>query len=116
MGFDRDHFLLASTDPAKSGYTGPRTSVFFAELLQRLRAQEAIQAVRLARHGTLSGVLPAGTRFMSTQMHADRANEPAPRDLTVYRNVVSPGFSKRPASRSCAAGISATSIAQRVSR
>ena len=76
----------------------------------------AIKAVGLASHGTLSGVLPAGDRFMSTQMHAERANEPAPRDLTVYQNVVSPGFSKRPASRSCAAGISATSIAQRVSR
>ena len=92
MGFDRDHILLASIDPAKSGYTRPRTTVFFAELLQRLRSQEAIQAVGLASHGTLSGVLPAGTRFMSTQMHADRANEPAPRDLTVYQNVVSPGF------------------------
>ena len=37
-------------------------------------------------------MLPAGTRFMTTQMHADRANEPALRDLTVYQNVVSPGF------------------------
>ena len=92
MGFDRDHVLLASIDPAKSGYTRPRTTVFFAELLQRLRFQEAIKAVGLASHGTLSGVLPAGTRFMSTQMHADRATEPAPRDLTVYQNVVSPGF------------------------
>ena len=92
MGFDRDHILLASIDPAKSGYTRPRTAVFFAELLQRLRSHEAIQAVGLASHGTLSGVLPAGTRFMSTQMHADRATEPATRDLTVHQNVVSPGY------------------------
>jgi hypothetical protein len=37
MGFDRDHILLASIDPAKSGYTRAQTAVFFAELLQRLR-------------------------------------------------------------------------------
>ena len=70
MGFDRDHILLASIDPARSGYTRPRTAVFFAELLQRLRSHENIEAAGLASHGTLSGVLPAGTRFMSTQMHA----------------------------------------------
>ena len=62
MGFDRDHVLLASIDPAKNGYTKPRTAVFFAALLQRLRSHEAIKAVGLASHGTLSGVLPAGTR------------------------------------------------------
>ena len=92
MGFDRDHILLASIDPAKSGYTRPRTAVFFAALLQRLRSHEAIKAVGLASHGTLSGVLPAGTRFMSTQMHSDSAIEPSSRDLTIYQNVVSRGY------------------------
>ena len=92
MGFDRDHILLASIDPARSGYTRPRTAAFFAELLQRLRSHENIAAVGLASHGTLSGVLPAGTRFMSTQMHPDGATEPSTRDLTVHQNVVSPGY------------------------
>ena len=58
-------------DPAKSGYTKPRTAAFFQELLRRLRLRENIEAAGLASHGTLSGVLPVGTRFMSTQMHAD---------------------------------------------
>ena len=92
MGFDRDHILLASIDPARSGYSKPRTAVFFAELLQRLRSHETIEAVGLASHGTLSGVLPAGTRFMSTQMHPDGATEPSTKDFTVHQNVVSPGY------------------------
>lgn len=92
MGFTRDHILLASIDPAKSGYSRRRTAVFFAELLQRLRSHENIEAVGLASHGTLSGVLPAGTRFMSTQMHAEGVLEPSTKDLTVHQNVVSPGY------------------------
>ena len=116
MGFDRDHVLLASIDPARSGYTKPRTAVFFDHLLQRLRSRGDIDAVGLASHGTLSGVLPAGTRFMSTQMHADGVTVPSTADLTVHHNVVSPDISKRPASRSCAAGISPSSIARRTSR
>jgi predicted permease len=89
MGFHRDHTLLASIDPAKSGYTRPRAAVFFAELLQRLRAHENIEAVGLASHGSLSAVLPAGTRFMSTQMHADGMTEPSTHGLTIHQNVVS---------------------------
>ena len=92
MGFDRDHVLLVSIDPARSGYSRPRTAVFFDELLRRLRANGNIQAVGLASHGTLSGVLPAGTRFISTQMHADDATEPSGKDVTVHQNVVSPGY------------------------
>ena len=92
MGFDRDHVLLASIDPARSGYTRPRTAVFFDQLLQRLRSHGDIDAVGLASHGTLSGVLPAGTRFMSTQMHADGVTVPSTADLTVHHNVVSPGY------------------------
>src|SRR6185295_11193245 len=81
-----------SIDPAKSGYTRPRTAAFFQELLQRLRMRENIEAVGLASHGTLSGVLPVGTRFMSTQMHADGALEASTKDLTIHQNVVSPGY------------------------
>ncbi len=89
MGFNRDHLLLASLDPARSGYNRPRTAAFFQELVHRLRVRENIDTVGLASHGTLSGVLPVGTRFMSTQMHGDGVPEPASRDLTVQQNVVS---------------------------
>jgi predicted permease len=92
MGFDRDRILLASIDPARSGYTRPRTAVLFAQLLQRLRSHGDIDAVGLASHGTLSGVLPAGTRFINTQMHGDGVTAPSTADLTVHQNVVSPGY------------------------
>ena len=92
MGFDRDQMVLASIDPGKSGYPRQRTAAFFQELLERLRLRENIEAVGLASHGTLSGVLPVGTRFMSTQMHAEGALEPPTQDLTVHQNVVSSGY------------------------
>ena len=92
MGFDRDHVLLASINPARSGYTRPRTAVFFTQLLQRLRSHGNIDAAGLASHGTLSGVLPVGTRFMSTQMHPDGVTVPSTADLTVHHNVVSSGY------------------------
>jgi len=92
MGFNRSHMVLASIDPAKSGYSRPRTAVFFAEVVRRLRSHEDIEAVGLASHGTLSGVLPAGTRFMSTQMHAAGVLQPPGADLTVHQNEVSAGY------------------------
>ena len=92
MGFDRDNILLVSIDPARSGYTSARSAIFFDQLLQRLRAQKDVKAAGLASHGTLSGVLPAGTRFMNTQMHAAGTVTQAGEDRTVHSNVVSPGY------------------------
>jgi predicted permease len=92
MGFRRDNVLLVSVDPAKSGYTRPRTTVFFDQLIQRVRAHEGIDAVGLASHGSLSGVLPAGTRFISNQMHAAGMTPQPGEDLTVYNNFVSAGY------------------------
>jgi predicted permease len=89
MGFRRDNVLLVSVDPAKSGYTRPRTMVFFDQLIQRVRAHKGIEAVGLASHGSLSGVLPAGTRFISNQMHAAGMTIQPGEDMTVYNNLVS---------------------------
>ncbi len=89
MGFRRDNVLLVSVDPAKSGYTRPRTTPFFDQLIQRVRAHKGIDAVGLASHGSLSGVLPAGTRFISNQMHAAGTTPQLGEDLTVYNNFVS---------------------------
>lgn len=92
MGFDRDNILLVSVDPARSGYTSARSAIFFDQLLQRVRAQKDVKAAGLASHGTLSGVLPAGTRFMNTQMHAAGTVTQAEEDRTVHSNFVSPGY------------------------
>ena len=92
MGFRRDSVLLASVDPEKNGYTRPRTTIFFDQLIQRVRAHRGIDAVGLASHGSLSGVLPAGTRFVSNQMHAAGMTAQPGEDLTVYNNFVSAGY------------------------
>jgi putative ABC transport system permease protein len=92
MGFDRDNILLVSIDPARSGYTSARTAVLFDQLLQRTRAQKEIKAAGLASYGTLSGVLPAGTRFMNNQMHAAGVVVQAGEDQTVHSNFVSSGY------------------------
>ena len=92
MGFDRGNMLLASLDPAKSGYTRQRTAVFFDQLVQRLRAHRESEGVGLASHGSLSGVLPAGTRFINNQMHAAGSLPKPGEDMTVYNNFVSPHY------------------------
>jgi predicted permease len=92
MGFRRDNVLLASVDPAKSGYTRSRTTIFFDQLIERVLAHNGIDAVGLASHGSLSGVLPAGTRFISNQMHAAGLTARSGEDLTVYSNFVTGGY------------------------
>jgi predicted permease len=52
LGFHRDHVLLVTLDPARSGYNGERLSRAYQELLGRL---EAIPGVRSA---TLSAMTP----------------------------------------------------------
>jgi putative ABC transport system permease protein len=92
MGFDRRNILLVSLDPAKSGYARQRTAVFFDQLMQRLRAHKEVETAGLASHGSLSGVLPAGTRFINNQMHA-AGSAPGPgQDMTFYNNFVSPQY------------------------
>ena len=46
----------------------------------------------LASHGTLSGVLPVGTRFMNNQMHAAGLEVRSGQDLAVHSNFVSAGY------------------------
>ncbi len=92
MGFDRTNILLVSVDPARSGYARPRTVVFFDQLLQRLRAHNEVEAAGLASHGSLSGVLPAGTRFINNHMHAAGSVPKPGEDMPVYSNFVSPRY------------------------
>jgi predicted permease len=91
-GFQQAHVLLAALDPLKNGYSEQRVRVFYDELLRRVRSQPGVLAAGLASHGSLSGVLPAGTRFVNTAMHA-AGQAPRPGvDPTVYMNDVSPGY------------------------
>jgi putative ABC transport system permease protein len=90
--FQHEHVLLAALDPVKNGYSEQRVRAFYDTLLTRVRSQPGVLAAGLASHGSLSGVLPAGTRFVNTAMHAaGQASRPGV-DPTVYMNDVSPGY------------------------
>jgi predicted permease len=91
-GFQQEGVLLAALDPTKSGYSEPRARILYDEVLTRLRAQPTVRAAGLASYGSLSGVMAAGTRSLSTPMHAGgRVLQPTA-DATVYINIVTPGY------------------------
>jgi predicted permease len=91
-GFRQTDLLLASLDPARSGYRSGRLLSFYDQVQQMVREQPGVAEVALASHGTLSGVLAAGTRFMNTAVHAE-GHDPIPgEDLIAYFNTVTPGY------------------------
>jgi predicted permease len=92
MGFRQTGLLLASLDPARNGYTSERLLNFYDQVRQGVREQPGVVDVALASHGTLSGVLPAGTRFMNTAVHAQGQKAMPGEDLTTYFNTVTPGY------------------------
>jgi predicted permease len=92
LGFRRDHLALASLDPAKSGYDRNRLPAYWDQLLDRIRQQPGVEAASLATHGSLSGILPVGTRFISTSMHAEGLASRPGEDNTCYINFVAPAY------------------------
>lgn len=92
MGFRQDGLLLASLDPAKSGYRNERLLSFFDLIQRSVREQPGVVDVGLASYGSLSGVLPPGTRFRNTAVHAEGHAAGAGEDLTTYFNTVTPGY------------------------
>ncbi|MGH9852425.1 MAG: ADOP family duplicated permease, partial [Blastocatellia bacterium] len=92
LGYQREHILLASLDLDKSGYKRQQSAVFYERLVARMRAQPGVEAAGWATHGALGSVLPVGTRFMNSAVHA-AGYEPKPdEDLTHYFNTVSTGY------------------------
>jgi predicted permease len=79
-------------DPARNGYKGDRLLSFYDQLQRSVREQPGVVDVALASHGTLSGVLPVGTRFMNTAVHATGKDPTPGEDLTTYLNTVTPGY------------------------
>src|SRR6202043_588589 len=73
LGFRRDHVLLVTLDPARSGYEGERMLRAYLELLRRL---EAIPGVRSA---TLSGMTPisgaGASSFATVEGHQEKPEE-----------------------------------------
>jgi predicted permease len=73
LGFRRDHVLLATLDPARSGYDGERMYGAYRELLGRL---EAIPGVRLATLCAPTPISGAGaSRFATVEGFQERAED-----------------------------------------
>jgi predicted permease len=65
LGFRRDHILLVSLNPARSGYTGPRLSAAYRELLDRLAAIPGVRSATLSGATPISGA--AASRFATVE-------------------------------------------------
>lgn len=76
LGFAPDHLLLAGVDIHGSsvmpGYDGPRTALFFNQVIETLRRLPGVQAVAAANHPPISGSIDR-TGFCS-DAHPDQCN------------------------------------------
>ena len=73
LGFRRDHVLLVTLNPARSGYNGERLSSAYRELLGRL---EAIPGVRSATASAGTPISGAGaSRFATVEGHPERPED-----------------------------------------
>lgn len=54
-GFDKDHVLLATLNPALSGYSPEATRNFYNQLLAQLRAVPGVQAATVSTESPISG-------------------------------------------------------------
>lgn len=73
LGFRRDHVLLVTLDPARSGYTGERLSGVYQELLGRLETIPGVRSASLCAPTPLSGAGAAG--FAAVDGYQERAED-----------------------------------------
>jgi predicted permease len=69
LGFRRDHVLLVTLDPSRSGYGGERLSRAYRELLDRLERIPGVRSVSLSGPTPLSGAGAAG--FATAEGHQE---------------------------------------------
>ena len=86
LGFHRDHVLLMSLDPARSGYSGGRLARAYQELLGRL---EAIPGVRSA---TLSGVTPISGAGANREATVEGYQDGPGERRKIWENWVAPKY------------------------
>jgi predicted permease len=73
LGFRRDHVLLVSLDPSRSGYTPERLSAGYLELLGRLEGIPGVRSVSLSAPTPLSGA--GASRFATVEGHQERPED-----------------------------------------
>jgi predicted permease len=85
LGFRRDRILLASLNPARSGYTGQRLSAAYRELLDRLVAIPGVRSATLSAATPISG--GAASRFATVEGY-----HPAAPERRAFVNWVAPRY------------------------
>jgi len=73
LGFRRDHVLLVTLDPARSGYNGEQLSQSYQELLGRLETIPGVRSATISGPGPLSGA--GASRFVTVEGHPERPED-----------------------------------------
>jgi predicted permease len=73
LGFRRDHVLLVTLDPARSGYEGERLLRAYLELLRRLEAIPGVRSATISGMGPLSGA--GASSFATVEGHQEKPEE-----------------------------------------
>ena len=73
VGFRRDHVLLVSLDPSRSGYSGQQLSYAYEELLDRLPSIPGVRSVTMSAPTPLSGA--GASRFVAVEGHPERPED-----------------------------------------
>ena len=85
LGFRREHILLATLNPNRSGYTGERLSAAYREVLDRLAAMPGVRSATLSAGSPISG--GAASRFATVEGYHPTAPE-----RRVFVNWIAPRF------------------------
>ncbi|MES1257713.1 MAG: ABC transporter permease [Acidobacteriota bacterium] len=86
LGFQRDHVLLVTLNPARSGYTPERLFPAYQELLRRFRAITGVRGATLSGMTPLSGA--GAARNVKVEGYAAKPGE----DRLIPENWVAPGY------------------------
>jgi len=73
LGFHRDHVLLVTLDPARSGYSPEQLSRAYRELLGHLEAIPGVRSATVNGSTPLSGA--GASRFVNVEGHPERPED-----------------------------------------
>jgi predicted permease len=73
LGFHRDHILLVTLDPSRSGYRGERLSNTYRELLERLHTLPGVRSASLSAPTPLHGAGASG--FLTAEGFRERPED-----------------------------------------
>jgi putative ABC transport system permease protein len=85
LGFQRDHVLLATLNPARSGYTGERLSIAYRELLERFAAIPGVRSATLSGATPISGAV--ASRFATVEGYQKKTVE-----TRIFVNWIAPKY------------------------